>query len=51
MELHSIKEKKSKSRLTGGCSLNGQMANEVINTESAKRFVESGRVLCMILVS
>ena len=27
MELHSIKETESKSKLTGGCSLNGQMKN------------------------
>ena len=43
MELHSTKEKESKSKLTGGCSLNAQM--------SIKRFVTSKRVLCMIQVS
>ena len=34
MELHSIKEKESKSKLTGGCPLNGQM---VMNAESVKK--------------
>ena len=33
MELHSTKGKESKSKLTGGCSLNAQM--------SVKRFVTS----------
>ena len=49
MELHSIKEKQSKSKRTGGCPL--KWTNEVTNTESAKRCVASERrVLCMLQV-
>ena len=49
MELHSIKEKESKSKSTGGCPLNGQMKWWI--QKVWKRSVASERsVLCMIQV-
>ena len=46
MELHSIKEKESKSKPTGDLSL--KLAKDMISAESIKkRFVISGREFCV----